>query len=189
MIAAYRDVKRREVEDLVWIPAAIGVSLALLFSGQWLSAVVKVGLVGLIVVVATWYGMLGQADLFAFVIIGADPVPISLTVTLGAAAVVLAAHVGYLYYRGQIGKTLEVPASEFRKEWKWLPRAVISDGVRTEVGRNVNKAREEALMKATDGSMIEVKYGVPTVAYLGVGYSAFLVYLLLFNLQLFFSFP
>ena len=188
-IAAYRDVTRREVEDIVWIPAAVGVSLALLFSSQWLSALVKVSLVGLIVAFATWYGMLGQADLFAFVLIGADPAPISLTFALGAAAIVLAAHVGYLYYKGQIGKDLEVPARQFRNEWKWLPKAVITDGVRTEVGRDVNKAREEALMKATDTSMIEVRYGVPTVAYLGVGYLAYLVYTLVFNFQLFVSLP
>jgi hypothetical protein len=189
LIAAYRDVKTREVEDLVWIPAAVGVSLGILFSGQWLLAVVKVGLVGLIAVAATWYGVLGEADLFAFVVIGADPAAISLTFALGASAIILAAHVGYLYYKGEIGRRLEVPASVFRRELKWLPKAVISDGVRTEVGRDVNKAREEALMKATDSSMIEVKYGVPTVAYLGVGYFAFLVYTLLFNFQGFLSVP
>ena len=37
--------------------------------------------------------------------------------------------------------------------------------------------------------MVEVKYGVPTVAYLGIGYFAFLIYALVSDFQLFFSFP
>ena len=189
LIAAYQDLKRREVEDRVWIPAAIGIALALIFGNQLFFTLVKLGFVALIVVVATWYGTLGQADLIAFVVVGADPAPLSLTLTLGAAAVALAAHVGYLYRKGQIGRSLEIPVSQFEKEWKWIPKAVISAGVRTEVGRDVNEAREEALAKAVEGSTVEVKYGVPTVAYLGLGYFAFLVYALISNFQLFLTFP
>ena len=189
LIAAYQDLKRREVEDPVWIPAAIGIALALLFGNQLFFTLVKLGFVALIVVVATWYGTLGQADLIAFVVIGADPAPLSLTLTLGAAAVALATHVAYLYLRGQVGKSLEIPVSQFEKEWKWIPKAVISAGVRTEIGRDVNKAREEALAKAGEGSTVEVKYGVPTVAYLGLGYFAFLIYTLISNFQLFLTFP
>jgi len=189
LIAAYQDLKRREVEDRVWIPAAIGIALALIFGNQLFFTLVKLGFVALIVVVATWYGTLGQADLIAFVVVGADPAPLSLTLTLGAAAVALAAHVGYLYRKGQIGRSLEIPVSQFEKEWKWIPKAVISAGVRTEVGRDVNEAREEALAKAVEGSTVEVKYGVPTVAYLGLGYFAFLVYALISNFQFFLTFP
>jgi len=189
LIAAYQDLKRREVEDRVWIPAAIGIALALIFGNQLFFTLVKLGFVALIVVVATWYGTLGQADLIAFVVVGADPAPLSLTLTLGAAAVALAAHVGYLYRKGQIGRSLEIPVSQFEKEWKWIPKAVISAGVRTEVGRDVNEAREEALAKAVEGSTVEVKCGVPTVAYLGLGYFAFLVYALISNFQLFLTFP
>ncbi|TLX97022.1 MAG: prepilin peptidase [Thaumarchaeota archaeon] len=189
LIAAYQDLKRREVEDRVWIPAAIGIALALIFGNQLFFTLVKLGFVALIVVVATWYGTLGQADLIAFVVVGADPAPLSLTLTLGAAAVALAAHIGYLYRKGQIGRSLEIPVSQFEKEWKWIPKAVISAGVRTEVGRDVNEAREEALAKAVEGSTVEVKYGVPTVAYLGLGYFAFLVYALISNFQFFLTFP
>ena len=189
LIAAYQDMKRREVEDPVWIPAAIGIALALLFGNQLFSTLVKLSFVALIVVVATWYGTLGQADLIAFIVVGADPALLSLTVTLGAAAIALATHVGYLYLKGQIGRSLEIPVSQFEKEWKWIPKAVISAGVRTEVGRDVNEAREEALTKAVEGSTVEVKYGVPTVAYLGFGYFAFLIYGLISNFQLFLTFP
>ena len=189
LIAAYQDLKRREVEDRVWIPAGIGIALALIFGNQLFFTLVKLGFVALIVVVATWFGTLGQADLIAFVVVGADPAPLSLTLTLGAAAVALAAHIGYLYRKGQIGRSLEIPVSQFEKEWKWIPKAVISAGVRTEVGRDVNEAREEALAKAVEGSTVEVKYGVPTVAYLGLGYFAFLVYALISNFQFFLTFP
>ena len=177
------------MEDPVWIPAAIGIALALLFGNQLFSTLVKLGFVALIVVVATWYGTLGQADLIAFLAIGADPAPLSLTLTLGAAAVALATHVGYLYLRGEIGRSVEIPVSQFEKEWKWIPKAVISGGVRTEIGRDVNTAREEALAKAGEGSKVEVKYGVPTVAYLGFGYLTFLIYALISNFQLFLTFP
>ncbi|TLY17538.1 MAG: hypothetical protein E6K86_01650 [Thaumarchaeota archaeon] len=189
LIAAYQDMKRREVEDPVWIPAAIGIALALLFGNQLFSTLVKLGFVALIVVVATWYGTLGQADLIAFLVVGADPALLSLTLTLGAAAIALATHVGYLYLKGQIGRSFEIPVNQFEKEWKWIPKAVISAGVRTEIGRDVNKAREEALAKAGEGSKVEVKYGVPTVAYLGLGYFAFLIYGLISNFQLFLTFP
>src|SRR2546422_10714946 len=94
LIAAYQDMKRREVEDPVWIPAAIGIALALLFGNQLFFTLVKLGFVALIVVVATWYGTLGQADLIAFVVVGADPAPLSLTLTLGGAAVCAAPPVG-----------------------------------------------------------------------------------------------
>ncbi len=189
LIAAYQDLKRREVEDRVWIPAAAGISLALVFGNQLLSTLVKLAFVALIVVFATWYGVLGEADLIAFLVVGADPAPLSLTFALGAAAVALTTHIGYLYLRGQVGRSLEIPASQFEKEWKWIPKAVISAGVRTEIGRDVNKAREEALAKAGEGSTVEVKYGVPTVAYLGLGYFAFLIYASFSNLQLVLTFP
>ena len=57
LIAAYQDLKRREVGDPVWIPAAIGIALALLFGNQLFSTLVKLSFVALIVVVATWYGL------------------------------------------------------------------------------------------------------------------------------------
>src|SRR2546422_5205502 len=126
LIASYQDMKRREVEDPVWIPAAIGIALALLFGNQLFSTLVKLGIVALIVVVATWYGTLGQADLIAFVVVGADPAPLSLTLALGGAAVSLAAHVGYLYLKGQIGRSLLITVRPFLKEREGSPQAVNS---------------------------------------------------------------
>src|SRR2546425_13216323 len=124
LIAAYQDLKRREVGAPVWIPAAIGIALALLFGNQLFATLVKLSFVALIVVVATWYGTLGQADLIAFLVVGADPALLSLTLTLGAAAIALVTHVGYLRLRGQIGKNLEIPVSQFQKEWKWIPKEI-----------------------------------------------------------------
>ncbi len=63
------------------------------------------------------------------------------------------------------------------------PKALVKDGVRTEVDHDVNVAREEVEAKQSPGSMVEVAYGVPTAAYLGLGYAAFLTYLAIFNLN------
>jgi hypothetical protein len=61
--------------------------------------------------------------------------------------------------------------------------------VRTEVASDVNVAREDVEARAQAGAMIEVRYGVPTVAYLGIGYVAYLAYLVLFNYGAFASLP
>jgi len=58
-----------------------------------------------------------------------------------------------------------------------------------EVSGDVNVAREEVEAANKPGASVEVKYGVPTVAYLGVGYVIYLVYLLAFNYSVFASLP
>ena len=50
-------------------------------------------------------------------------------------------------------------------------------------------AREEVEASGKPGARVEVKYGVPTVAYLGVGYVIYLAYLLIFNYSAFASLP
>src|SRR5207244_13178178 len=97
LIAAYQDLKRREVEDPVWIPAAIGIALALLFGNQLFSTLVKLGFVALIVVVATWYGTLGKADIIAFLVVGAVSALLSMILILVYATIVLTSHVNLLY--------------------------------------------------------------------------------------------
>ena len=53
----------------------------------------------------------------------------------------------------------------------------------------MNVAREEVEAANSPGAQVEVKYGVPTVAYLGIGYVAYIAYLLLFNYQVSASLP
>ena len=77
----------------------------------------------------------------------------------------------------------------FLKEQKWIPEAIIVDEVRKEVDSDVNVARDEVEANQKPGAMVEVKYGVPTVAYLGAGYLAYLAYLLIFNQAALLSLP
>jgi len=189
VVASYQDVKERAVSDFVWIPALVGVALVLVFSPLLEFTLLKIALVGGLAFAFTWYGALGEADLIAFVVITSDPAPFSIVFSLGAAALVITAHVIYLYWAGYAGKSLQIPVEQFEREQKWIPKAVILNGVRTELGKNVNKAREEAISKASQGTMIEVSYGVPDVAYLGTGYIVFLAYLIIFNWGFFLSLP
>jgi len=188
-IASYQDVRQRAVSDFVWIPSVVGFALVLLFANQLVFTLIKIGVVGALAFAFTKYGALGEADLIAFVVITADPSPFSVVFALGAAGVVIAAHIAYLYSKGYVGKTFEIPAERFEREQKWIPKAIVSGGVKTPLGRNVNTAREEAVAKSGQGVMVEVTYGVPDVAYLGAGYLTFLAYLVIFNWSLFLTLP
>jgi hypothetical protein len=57
------------------------------------------------------------------------------------------------------------------------------------VSADVNVAREEVEALNKPGAQVEVKYGVPTVAYLGVGYVVYLLYLLALNYSVFSALP
>lgn len=166
-----------------------GVALVLIFTTQLTFTLVKIGVVGVFAFAFTRYGALGEADLIAFLIITADPAPFSVVFALGAAGIIIAAHIAYLYSKGYVGKSFEIPVEQFEREQKWIPKAIVSSGVKTPLGRNVNTAREEAVAKAGPGVMIEVTYGVPDVTYLGAGYLAFLAYLVIFNWGLFLTLP
>jgi len=150
---------------------------------------VKIGLVGVIALIFTFLGYMGQADGIAFAFLAADPLPLSPIPPLFGTAVVALGHIGYEYAWGDARGTLTIPIERFLKEQKWIPKAVISNGSRKEVDRDVNVARELVAKDRADGAMVEVTYGVPTVAYLGLGYLAFLVYLLVFNQAVFLALP
>ena len=190
VIAAYQDVKERSVYDAVWIPALGGaiVAAALLYPSLELFAV-KLAIVGGIALVFTLLGYLGQADAIAMAFVACDPYPLSPIPPLFAAAVIALAHIGYEFVTGNARGTKTIPIERFLKEQRWIPKAVLGDGQRNEVSKDVNVAREEVAAHPRPGASVEVTYGVPTVAYLGVGYAVFLVYLLVFNTPLFMSLP
>lgn len=150
---------------------------------------VKVAIVGGIALVFTLAGYLGQADAIAMVLVAADPYRLSPIPPLFAAAVIALGHIGYEFAVGNARGTKTIPIEKFLKEQRWIPKAVLADGRRTEMSKDVNVAREEAATNSMRGSSVEVTYGVPTVAYLGVGYVVFLVYLLFFNTPAFVSLP
>ena len=181
-IAAYQDVKYRAVSDLVWIPALVGSAYGIYSLFPNLDFfLVKLGLLGGIALVFAVLGLVGQADAIALVFIGADPSRLSLILPLGFAAVAAIVHIAYLALTGEGWGSKTIPINQFQKEQKWIPVAVVVDGVRTEVDSDVNVARDEVEANPKEGTLVEVKYGVPTVAYLGLGYVAFLVYLFAFG--------
>jgi hypothetical protein len=193
-IASYQDVRERAVNDLVWLPAVGGVVLSAytLYVSAPLPAfefmLLKVGLLGGIALTFTYFGGIGQADAIAIAFVAADPSPISPILPLLGGATVALSHMGYEFAIGNARGKRTIPMDRFLKEQRWIPKAIVSDGVRTEVSRDVNVAREEAEANKPD-AMVEVSYGVPTVAYLGVGYLGYIVYLVLFNLSGFFALP
>lgn len=193
VIASYQDVKDRAVSDLAWIPAIAGV--ALIMYSFLVGATpdlefffVKLVLIGGIAIVFTFLGGIGQADGIAIAFVAADPYALSPLVPLLGSAIVAVAHIGYEFASGN-AREKKIPMERFVREQKWIPKAIISDGKRTEVSRDVNVARDEAEQANAPGAEVEVRYGVPTVAYLGVGYVAYLAYLILFNFNVFASLP
>ncbi len=190
VVAAYQDITDRAVSDLVWAPALAAAAFIIYSTSSDLGLeLVKLGLVGIIALVFVLLGAVGQADGIALVFVAADPYPLSPILPLMAAAVVALAHIGYEYVIGNAKGGLSIPIERFLKEQRWIPKAVVSDGVRAEVSGDVNVAREEVEATQKPGAMVEVGYGVPTVAYIGIGYVAYLVYLLLFGQGAFFALP
>lgn len=183
-------MRERAVNDLVWLPGLVGVILVIyaIYPNLELE-LLKVGLVGAVMLGAVFLGIIGQADAIAWTFIASDPSLLSPILPLIVAALVLAGHAAYGYRLGRFRRGLTIPIDRFLHEQQWIPKAIIVDGVRTEVSSDVNQAREEVQAKKTQGAMVEVKYGVPTVAYLGLGYLAFLAYLVIFNQAGFLGLP
>ncbi|MDA4124598.1 MAG: hypothetical protein OK438_04005 [Thaumarchaeota archaeon] len=193
-VAAYQDITERAVNDLVWAPALAGVafivySMVISASPAPSQELLKLGLVGTIALVFTLLGAVGQADAIALVFVAADPYPLSPFLPLFAAAVVALCHISYAFLTGDARGGKSIAIERFLKEQKWIPKAIVAGGVRTEVNRDVNVAREEVEANQKQGAMVEVSYGVPTVAYLGVGYLVYLAYLVLFNYAAFVTLP
>jgi len=190
LIATYQDVTQRSVYDLVWLPALVGVVLeAFLLYPNLEYPVAKLALVGGIALVFTLLGYLGQADAIAMALVASDPYPLSPVPPLLAAAVIALGHIGYEWVVGNGRGTKTIPIERFLKEQCWIPKAVIHDGQRAAVNKDVNVAREEVAANPRPGTSVEVSYVVPTVAYLGTGYAVYLVYLLVFNASAFMSLP
>ena len=188
--ASYQDVKERAVNDVVWIPALIGSAYVIysMFPNLELQ-LIKLGLIGGIALLFAYLGAVGQADSIALVFVAADPYQLSPILPLIGGAAVALGHIGYEAATGNAWGSRTIPMERFLREQKWIPEAVIVDGVRKEVNSDVNVARDEVEANQKPGVMVEVKYGVPTVAYLGIGYLTYLAYLLIFNQAALLSLP
>jgi hypothetical protein len=186
--AGYQDVRARLVSDLSWIPAIAGAALVIYFDPS-LALFIKLALIGGVGFAFTRIGAIGEADTIAFVFIVADSYPLSPIPVLIATAVVIGAHVAYLFATGYVGKERVIPLAQFKREARWIPRAVIKGGERKEVERNVNISRDEVEALTDEEATVQVQYGVPDVAYIAAGYVAYLVYLIVLHPGFFFSFP
>ncbi len=189
-IASYQDVKERAVHDLAWVPALVGAGYVFYASLPGLELpLIKLALVGGIALAFTFFGAIGQADGIALALIACDPYPLSPIYPLFAGAGVALGHIAYEFAVGNARGNLRIPMETFLREQRWIPKAIVAGGVRTEVSRDVNNAREEVVAANNAGAEVEVSYGVPTVAYLGVGYVIFLAYLAVFNFRVFMTLP
>lgn len=193
-VASYSDVKERLVSDLAWIPALAGVVYAVysLYSSSSSDLeflLLKIGLLGGIALAFAFFGGIGEADAIAIAFVAADPYVLSPLAPLFATAAVALIHIGYEYAVGNARGGRTIPMEQFLHEQRWIPKAIVADGVRTEVSSDVNAAREEVEKANKPGAAVDVRYGVPTVAYLGVGYVMYIVYMLAFNYSAFASLP
>lgn len=187
LLAGHQDARERLVSDYYWIPGIIAAVLAVAFlpSMDFL-LVARITLIGVIAFAFTWFGFIGQADAIALALIASDPTPFAPIPVLLGTGVVAIAHIGYLYITGTARKSQLVTLDEFRKQAKWIPKALVINGVRREITNDVNVSRELAEEHATAGpedaaTMVEVQYGVPQVTYIAAGFVVYLVYLLIFQ--------
>lgn len=194
-VASYQDVRERAVSDLVWVPGAVGAAYVL----YWFYTtqppldlevfLLKVAFVGGVGLVFGLMGTIGQADGIAMALIAADPWVLSPFAPLLVGAVVAIAHIGYEFVVGNARGGKSIPMEQFIREERWIPKAIVAGGVRKEVSGDVNVAREEAVAAGSPDATVEVRYGVPTVAYLGAGYLAYVVYLVVANHAVFSFLP
>jgi len=138
-IAAYQDFRERAVLDLVWIPAAVGVAYSIYWAFPNLEfPVLKLAIVGGIALAFVLLGGVGQADAIGLALIAGDPYQLSPILPLVGGAIVAVAHIGYEYLSGNARGVRTVPLEKFLREQRWIPKAIVADGTRTDVSNDVN---------------------------------------------------
>ena len=187
LLAGYQDARERLVSDYYWIPGIIAAVLAVAFLPSMdFVLVARITLIGVLAFAFAWFGFIGQADAIALTLISSDPTPYAPIPVLLATGVVAIVHILYLYAKGTARKSRLVTLEEFRTQAKWIPKALVVDGVRREITNDVNVSRELAEEHAKSGpedakTMVEVQYGVPQVTYIAAGFVAYIVYLAIFQ--------
>ena len=195
LLAGYQDARERLVSDYYWIPGIIAAVLVVAFLPSMdFVLVARVTLIGVIAFAFAWFGFIGQADAIALTLISSDPTPYAPIPVLLATGVVAIVHILYLYATGTARKSHLITLKEFQTQAKWIPKALVVDGVRREITNDVNVSRELAEEHAKSGpddakTMVEVQYGVPQVTYIAAGFVAYVVYLAIFQPHLLTAFP
>jgi hypothetical protein len=184
LLAGIEDVKERAVYDYVWFPGLFGVALAvytaytsmptLLFYADLIKLLMMGGM-GIAIILV---GRTGQADAIALLVISSDPSLLSFSSYFFAGGAIAVAVV-YLRWRGYLDKVITIPYEQFVNEKRWIPLAIVDEtGKVTELTRDVNVSRESALQLGRPGTLVNVQYGFPLVAYYAIGWFAYLAFAL-----------
>ncbi|MGD0638417.1 MAG: hypothetical protein ABSA72_10310 [Nitrososphaerales archaeon] len=190
VIGGYQDLRERLVSDTVWIPAIVGVVLLFYFDfSQAGFLLVWVAIMGAIGFGFVWFGLLGEADGIALVLILALPYPSELLPLIFSIALASGVAILYLFLKGMLGKERIITIQQFKGEARWIPRAVIVGGERKEVAKDVNVSREEVEKITDEGAMVDVQYGIPDITFLMAGYIVYIVYLAVFQSGVLLSLP
>jgi len=195
LLAGYQDARERLVSDYYWIPGIIAAVLVVAFLPSMdFVLVARITLIGILAFAFAWFGFIGQADAIALTLIASDPTPFAPIPVLLATGVVAIVHILYLYAKGTARKSHLITLKEFQTQAKWIPKALVVDGVRREITNDVNVSRELAEEHAKSGpedakTMVEVQYGVPQVTYIAAGFVAYVAYLAIFQPHLLTAFP
>jgi hypothetical protein len=195
LLAGYQDARERLVSDYYWIPGIIAAVLAVAFLPSMdLVLVARITLIGVLAFAFAWFGFIGQADAIALTLISSDPTPYAPIPVLLGTGVVAIGHIVYLYATGTARRAHLITLQEFQTQAKWIPKALVVDGVRREITNDVNVSRELAEESAKAGpkeatTMVEVQYGVPQVTYIAAGFVLYVAYLAIFQPGLLTAFP
>jgi hypothetical protein len=187
LLAGYQDARERLVSDYYWIPGIIAAVLAVAFLPSMdFILIARITLIGVLAFAFAWFGFIGQADAIALTLIASDPTPYAPIPVLLATGVVAIGHIAYLYATGTVRRAHLITLEEFRTQAKWIPKALVVNGVRREITNDVNVSRELAEEHAKTGpedatTMVEVQYGVPQVTYIAAGFVVYVVYLAIFQ--------
>jgi hypothetical protein len=166
-LASYQDIRRREVDDVIWLPGLIGLGLLLFLSPLplRLPMAIALGLAGYLVV---RLGAMGEADGIALFLWSSLGGLMGIIIAAAGALLGLLVHMALLraWGRKRVG-TMSLERA--LREGHWLPRRILIEGEWRELPKNVNRLWEE-LRRYDPRSEVEVEFGVPMVAYLGLGY-------------------
>ena len=86
-------------------------------------------------------------------------------------------------------KEIIIPIQQFKSEAKWIPKAVIIGGNRSEMPKDVNVSHDEVEKITDQSAMVEVQYGVANITVLAVAFAIYLAYIIVFQTGLFLKLP
>ncbi len=175
LLAAYQDLRSREVDDLTWAPAAAG--LALLLVAEPVAADVqvlaKVGLMAALAVAWRRMGLMASGDLPALAFLGASACYLSPLPELAASMPIVLAI--WAVEAGLRARKI-VGIEEAALDPRWIPRRILGEGGEEleDLSRATPEEASEELgkWKEIPGARVELSYGVPLAAAVGLGYVA-----------------